>query len=145
MISFRGTIAEILLPPTRSLARAKRSLAGLPGGGGTPLSAGLDCAFMLADSIKRKGQTPTVIVLTDGRANIARDGAPGRPQAEEDAKSSARQFRVAGISSVVIDMSPRPGPQAEAFAKEMDARYLPMPHADATVLAQAVTAATRQD
>lgn len=42
-------------------------------------------------------------------------------------------------------MSPRPGPQAEAFAKEMDARYLPMPHADATVLAQAVTAATRQD
>ncbi|NEW86559.1 magnesium chelatase subunit D [Rhodopseudomonas sp. WA056] len=145
MISFRGTIAEILLPPTRSLARAKRSLAGLPGGGGTPLSAGLDCAFMLADSIKRKGQTPTVIVLTDGRANIARDGAPGRPQAEEDAKASARQFRVAGISSVVIDMSPRPGPQAEAFAKEMDARYLPLPHADATVLAQAVTAATRQD
>lgn len=145
MISFRGTIAEILLPPTRSLARAKRSLAGLPGGGGTPLSAGLDCAFMLADSIKRKGQTPTVIVLTDGRANIARDGAPGRPQAEEDAKASARQFRVAGISSVVIDMSPRPGPQAESFAKEMDARYLPLPHADATVLAQAVTAATRQD
>ncbi|MCD0423157.1 magnesium chelatase subunit D [Rubrivivax sp. JA1024] len=145
MISFRGTIAEILLPPTRSLARAKRSLAGLPGGGGTPLASGLDCAFMLADSIKRKGQTPTVIVLTDGRANIARDGAPGRPQAEEDAKTSARQFRVAGISSVVIDMSPRPGPQAEAFAKEMDARYLPLPHADATVLAQAVTAATRQD
>ncbi|MFT0879362.1 magnesium chelatase subunit D [Rhodopseudomonas sp. G2_2311] len=145
MISFRGTIAEILLPPTRSLARAKRSLAGLPGGGGTPLSAGLDCAFMLADSIKRKGQTPTVIVLTDGRANIARDGAPGRPQAEEDAKASARQFRVAGISSVVIDMSPRPGPQAESFAKEMDARYLPLPHADATVLAQAITAATRQD
>ncbi len=143
MVSFRGTIAEVLLPPTRSLARAKRSLAGLPGGGGTPLAAGLDTAFMMADSIKRKGQTPTVIVLTDGRANIARDGAPGRPQAEEDAKTSARQFRVAGINSVVIDMSPRPGPQAEAFAKEMDARYLPLPHADATVLAQAVTAAAR--
>jgi len=143
MIAFRGTIAEILLPPTRSLARAKRSLAGLPGGGGTPLAAGLDSAFMLADSIKRKGQTPTVIVLTDGRANIARDGAPGRPQAEEDAKASARQFRIAGINSVVIDMSPRPGPQAEAFAKEMDARYLPLPHADATVLAQAVTAAAK--
>lgn len=145
MVSFRGTIAEILLPPTRSLARAKRSLAGLPGGGGTPLAAGLDTAFLMADSVKRKGQTPTVIVLTDGRANIARDGSPGRPQAEEDAKASARQFRAVGINSVVIDMSPRPGPQAEAFAKEMDARYLPLPHADATVLAQAVTAATRQD
>jgi magnesium chelatase subunit D len=142
MISFRGEIAEILLPPTRSLARAKRSLAGLPGGGGTPLAAGLDAAFMLADSVKRKGQTPTVIVLTDGRANIARDGSPGRPKAEEDAKSAARQYRVAGINAVVVDMSPRPGPQAEAFAKEMDARYLPLPHADATVLSQAVIAAT---
>ena len=52
-------------------------LVATGGGGGTPLAAGLDTAFMLADSIKRKGQTPTVIVLTDGRANIARDGAPG--------------------------------------------------------------------
>ncbi|NVN84846.1 MAG: magnesium chelatase subunit D [Rhodopseudomonas sp.] len=142
MIAFRGTIAEILLPPTRSLARAKRSLAGLPGGGGTPLAAGLDAAFMLADSVKRKGQTPTVIVLTDGRANIARDGAPGRPKAEEDAMSSARQMRAAGINAVLVDMSPRPGPLAEQVAKEMGARYLPLPYADATVLSQAVIAAT---
>ena len=75
LIAFRGSAAELLLPPTRSLARAKRSLAGLPGGGGTPLAAGLDAAFALSDSIRRKGQTPTVIVLTDGRANIARDGS----------------------------------------------------------------------
>ena len=85
LIAFRGSVAELLLPPTRSLARAKRSLAGLPGGGGTPLAAGLDAAFALSDSIRRKGQTPTVVVLTDGRANIARDGGQGRPRAEEDA------------------------------------------------------------
>ena len=36
--------------------------------GGTPLAAGLDAAFVLSDSVRRKGQTPTVIVLTDGRA-----------------------------------------------------------------------------
>ena len=60
LIAFRGSAAELLLPPTRSLARAKRSLAGLPGGGGTPLAAGLDAAFALSDSIRRKGQTPTV-------------------------------------------------------------------------------------
>ncbi len=85
LIAFRGSAAELLLPPTRSLARAKRSLAGLPGGGGTPLAAGLDAAFALSDAIRRKGQTPTVIVLTDARANIARDGGQGRPRAEEDA------------------------------------------------------------
>ena len=39
-----------MLPPTRSLVRAKRSLAGLPGGGGTPLAAGIDAAAALADA-----------------------------------------------------------------------------------------------
>ena len=140
LIAFRGTIAEVLLPPTRSLARAKRSLAGLPGGGGTPLAAGLDVAFALSDSIRRKGLTPTVIVLTDGRANIARDGGQGRPRAEADAISAARRLRAAGITAVLVDTSPRPGPQAESFAKEMGARYLPLPYADATTLSKAVLA-----
>jgi magnesium chelatase subunit D len=140
LIAFRGISAELLLPPTRSLARAKRSLAGLPGGGGTPLAAGLDAAFALADLILRKGQTPTVILLTDGRANVARDGGQGRPRAEEDATNAAKQLRAAGIAGVLVDTSPRPGPLAEQFAKEMSARYLPLPHADATTLSKAVLA-----
>jgi len=140
LIAFRGSAAELLLPPTRSLARAKRSLAGLPGGGGTPLAAGLDAAFALADLIRRKGQTPTVILLTDGRANIARDGGQGRRRAEEDAISAAKQLLAAGIATVLVDTSPRPGPLAEQFAKEMGARYLPLPHADATALSRAVLA-----
>ena len=141
LIAFRGATADLLLPPTRSLTRAKRSLAGLPGGGGTPLAAGLDAAWVLADSIRRKGQTPSVIVLTDGRANIARDGAPGRPRAELDAVSAARALRAAGISAVLVDTSQRPGPSGAQLATEMGARYLPLPHADASVLATAVKAA----
>jgi magnesium chelatase subunit D len=140
LIAFRGNIAELLLPPTRSLARAKRSLAGLPGGGGTPLAAGLDAAFVLVDLIRRKGQTPTVILLTDGRANIARDGAQGRPRAEADAIGAARQLRAAGITAVLVDTSPRPGPSGAQLASEMGARYLPLPHADATTLSKAVLA-----
>jgi magnesium chelatase subunit D len=143
LIAFRGSIAELLLPPTRSLARAKRSLAGLPGGGGTPLAAGLDAAFALSDSVRRKGQTPTIILLTDGRANIARDGGQGRPRAEEDAMSAARQLRATGITTVLVDTSPRPGAFAETFAREMGARYLPLPHADAKTLSNAVLASVR--
>jgi magnesium chelatase subunit D len=143
LIAFRGSVAELLLPPTRSLARAKRSLAGLPGGGGTPLAAGLDAAFALSDSVRRKGQTPTVVVLTDGRANIARDGGQGRPRAEEDAMSAARQLRIAGITAVLVDTSPRPGVSGETIAGEMGARYLPLPYADATTLSKAVLASVR--
>jgi magnesium chelatase subunit D len=58
LLAFRGRGAELLLPPTRSLVRAKRSLAGLPGGGGTPLAAGIDAAAALADAVRRRGETP---------------------------------------------------------------------------------------
>jgi uncharacterized protein with von Willebrand factor type A (vWA) domain len=60
-------------------------LAGLPGGGGTPLASALDATRDLVESLRSAGDTPVVVLLTDGRANIARDGAPGRQRATEDA------------------------------------------------------------
>ncbi len=140
LIAFRGKTAELLLPPTRSLVRAKRSLAGLPGGGGTPVAHGLDAAALLCDVVRRKGQLPTVIVLTDGRANIARNGAPGRPQAEADAAVAARALALAGISSLVIDTSPKPAQQSERLAAAMGAVYMPLPYADASMVSKAVRA-----
>ncbi len=146
LIAFRGQGAELLLPPTRSLVRAKRSLAGLPGGGGTPLAAGIHAALMLADLVQRSGDTPVLVVLTDGRANIARDGTSARPRAEEEALAVATQVRVAGVSALLIDTAPRAQPQAGRLAAQMGARYLPLPHADAAALSQAVRrAATTAD
>jgi magnesium chelatase subunit D len=142
MVAFRGPGAELLLPPTRSLVRAKRSLAGLPGGGGTPLACGIDAAVELADGVQRRGGTPVVVLLTDGRANVNRDGIGGRAQASEDALASARAFRSAELKALVVDMSPRPRPDAEKLAHEMGAVYLPLPHADAKALSGAVQAVT---
>ncbi len=141
LLAFRGAGAVLLLPPTSSLVRAKRSLAGLPGGGGTPLAAGLDAALALADTVRRAGQTPLVALLTDGRANIARDGGAGRMRAEEDALGAARALRTAGISALLLDTSPRPAPPAQRLAAEMGARYLPLPYAGAAVVSQAIQAA----
>lgn len=140
LIAFRGAEAEIVLPPTRSLARAKRSLAGMPGGGGTPLASALDAAAGLADSVRRKGQTPSIVLLTDGRANIARDGEPGRAKAEEDAFAAAKVFRVMGLKAVLIDTSPRPQERGARIAAEMGATYLPLPYADAAAMSRAVQA-----
>lgn len=143
VLAFRGAGAELLLAPTRSLVRAKRSLAGLPGGGGTPLAAGLDAAWALAEGIARRGDTPLVVLLTDGRANIGRDGRPDRAAAEQDALKAADRWRGSALAAVVVDTSARPEPRAKALAQRMDALYLPLPHAQAAALNQAVQAVAR--
>ncbi len=140
LVAFRGESAELILPPTRSLTRARRALSELPGGGGTPLALGLDTARECAEAVASKGRTPSLVVLTDGRANIGRDGEPGRKQAGEDAEHSAKAVARAGIDALVIDISARAGPESAALAKAMNARFLALPRADARTIASAVEA-----
>ena len=144
VIAFRGRSAEVLLPPTRSLVRARRSLAALPGGGGTPLAAGLEAACRLAEQVRRSGASPVIVLLTDGRANIARDGEPGRTHAEADALLAARQLRALRLTALVVDTSPQPAAAALRLAREMDALYRALPHAGAAELSAAVQALPRQ-
>ncbi len=138
VIAFRGKQAELLLPPTRSLVNAKRRLAGLPGGGGTPLAHALDTAAALADGIARRGQSPLLVLLTDGRANVARDGSGGRERALQDALQSGRQLAQRQWPSLLIDTSPKPQREATELALAMGAQYMPLPHAGAERLAQSV-------
>jgi magnesium chelatase subunit D len=138
LISFRGSEAELLLSPTRSLVRAKRSLASLPGGGGTPLAKAIDTAFALAKGSLKKGMTPTLVFLTDGRANIARDGTPGRTQAQADAEQSAKLASQVKVRSLWIDTSPQAREEGQQIAQLIGSYYLPLPHARAQELSQAV-------
>jgi magnesium chelatase subunit D len=144
LIAFRGTGAQLLLSPTGSLLRAKRSLAGLPGGGPTPLAAGIDAAMALADGVRRSGRTPIITFLTDARANMTRDGTGGRPKAEAEAMESARALRATGIAALMVDTSPRPNPFARTLAAEMGGRYVPLPYANASALSHAVRAAAAE-
>jgi magnesium chelatase subunit D len=138
VIAFRGRKAELLLPPTRSLVRAKRSLADLPGGGGTPLASGLQAAALMASQVRRAGAVPVLVLLTDGRANIALDGEPGRARAEADALQVARLLRGERFSALVVDTSPQPSAAALALAQAMAASYRALPHAGAAELSAAV-------
>ena len=143
LLAFRGTGAEVLLPPTRSLTRARRALAELPGGGGTPLAAGLDAARLLAEAARARGRTPFVVVLTDGRGNVAADGGTDRRAAEADAETAARAIGEARIAAAFVDISARPRAEGAKLAAAMGARYLPLPRADATAMHAAVVEAQR--
>ncbi len=141
LVSFRGRSAETLLAPTRSLARTKRRLAGLAGGGGTPLAAGLREALSVARAAARRGMTPSYVLLSDGRANVALDGEGDRPRAGADAQALARAVRAAGIGGIVIDAGQRPSDALATLARTMDATYLPLPRAGSRAIRVAARAA----
>jgi magnesium chelatase subunit D len=116
----------------------------LPGGGGTPLAAALASALALANQAQRRGVTPTLVVLSDGRANVARDGAPGRDAALADALRAARQVRAARIASLFIDTAARPSMPAQQLASAMSGRYIALPFATARALNALITDAVKR-
>ena len=141
LVGFRGKTAEVLLPPTRSLVMTKKRLAEAMGGGGTPLASGLAAAFGVAERAKGAGMTPQIVTLTDGRANVALDGAGDRTRAAEDALKLARAIGASGYGGCVIDTGRRPEPKLTDLAAAMDAAYAPLPHASPDAVSAAVTAA----
>ena len=138
LVGFRGRGAEVLLPPTRSLVRTKRRLAGLPGGGGTPLASGLEAALTLSLRARRHGLDPALVAMTDGRPNVARDGTPGRPQAWSDAEAMSRLVRARGVPALVVDTGTRPTAQLRDLAGLMGGPCIPLPRADKARLVDAL-------
>lgn len=143
LVVFRGRQAEILLPPTRSLVRAKRTLSGLAGGGGTPLASGLELARNLALRIERQGSLPFVAVLTDGRANVNVSGEGGRDLAKSQALASAALLGDMSWPVLCIDVSARKGRDVEPLARKMNAEFIHLPHAGAQAVAATVHRAQR--
>lgn len=131
LIAFRGTGAELLLPPTRSLTAAKRKLAALPGGGPTPLAAGLKAGLELALSVERRGSSPVLVLLTDGSGNIALDGTPDRALAAEELARLARNCRARDVKTICIDIARRPRESVTALASMLGADLHILRKADA--------------
>ncbi len=129
LIGFRGRAAEILLPPTRSLVRMRQTLAGVPGGGPTPLADAIAKAAMLGEREQRRGKTVTIVFLTDGKGNMTREGTADRKQAQTDAELVARGLKSLGVRSFLFDNAKRPTGQAQAIAGAMGAFYRHLPYA----------------
>lgn len=144
LIAFRGTSADLLLPPTRSLVAAKRKLAALPGGGPTPLASGLQKGLELALSVRRSGSTPLIVFLTDGSGNIALDGTPNRALAAEELTRLARLYRSNGLKTICIDIARRPRDSVASLAQALGADLHLLRQAEAGGMSDLVDASMKE-
>jgi magnesium chelatase subunit D len=144
VISFRSKTAEVLLPPTRSVERARRALTALAGGGGTPMASALDQLLAIAGQVKRSGGKPVVVLLTDGRANVTRGGEGDKVKAMAEAEEAAKRFAVEGHETLVMDVSPEPQKAARNLAQLLAGQYFHLPRAGASELAAPVRSVLQQ-
>jgi len=70
IVSFHGMNANLDLPPSRSILRARRVLDSLRMGGSTPLGAGLVTTIELIKLVGDKFGETVVLLFTDGRSNV---------------------------------------------------------------------------
>ncbi|GAA1884598.1 putative cobaltochelatase [Streptantibioticus ferralitis] len=114
LVTFRGSGAELALPPTSSVEAGAARLERLPTGGRTPLAAGLLRAreVLRVERLRDASRRPLLVVVTDGRATDATAGSGGR-RADGSApvalaSRAARLLAAEGVSSVVVDCETGP-------------------------------------
>ena len=138
MISFRGTNASLILPPTNSVDLAQVHLQEMPTGGRTPLSAGLFKALEILETerIKDRDVLPLLVLLSDGRGNVAL----GQDSPLDEAYTAAGIIGDDKIPSVVVDTESgfiKLG-MVQSVAEAMGAQYLKLEDLRADSLAEAV-------
>lgn len=138
LISFAGEHATIVLPPSRSLVRARRQISDLAGGGATPLAHALVEAFKLARAEHERGRTPFLVFLTDGRGNMTLEGAADRAGSTEQASRLAKTLIRDQFPSVFFDTSRRPDPRTRRLSDDLGAQYQFLPTADGDTVSKVV-------
>ncbi|PWI43552.1 putative cobaltochelatase [Streptomyces sp. ICBB 8177] len=103
LVTFRGSGAELALPPTSSVEAGAARLERLPTGGRTPLAAGLLKAreVLRVERLRDPSRRPLLVVVTDGRAT-------GGPEPLALASRAARLLAAEQVASVVVDCESGP-------------------------------------
>jgi magnesium chelatase subunit D len=134
IVGFRAERAEILLPPSQSVVRARRILDGLSVGGATPLSAALAVSLGIAEraAAKQGAQRIVLMLFTDGNANIplarteTRDKRTRGLMIEQEIEQLGAALRRAGVAGVVVDTQNRFTSRGEGqrLASQLGGRYI---------------------
>lgn len=134
LVTFRGTAAEVALPPTHSVDAAAQRLEELPAGGRTPLAEGLlEAAHLLAVEHTRDPQRRALlVVVTDGRATAGAD-------AVARSRMAAALLAGTGVTSVVVDCESGPMRMglAATLAEHLGAEHVPIGEVSAEALVDA--------
>jgi len=142
LVAFRGKKAEVLLPPSQSVERAKRELDVLLTGGGTPLASALLTAWKTIVQMRDKSNLQaTLVLITDGRANVALDQSQGdREKIQKELDELSALIRSDNIHSIVIDtqMNFLTKGEAQQLAQKLGGKYVYLPNARAEQIAQAI-------
>ena len=158
IIPFRGDAAEVLLPPSRSIAMARNRLDTMPCGGGSPLAHGLSIAARVGINAMSSGDVGRVMVvcLTDGRANISINKSNGEPEyigpeaikptadeLQEEVDDMAGRLYAAGMNLLVIDTENKfvSSGTAEKLAQKALGKYYYLPNGTDREIAAATTSA----
>ena len=144
LIAFRGTGAELLLPPTNSVEMAQWFLQEMPTGGRTPLARALYLAMetLETEKLKDRDVLPLLVLLSDGRANVslAGDQLTRLASQDDEVQNLATMIAEAKIPAAVVDTEQdfiKLG-LAQGIADSMSARYIKLDDLAAESLADAV-------
>lgn len=165
LIPFQGEMADVLLPPTKSIAMARTRLEQMPCGGGSPLAHALQTALLTGLNSQKSGDVGKVVcvLISDGRANVplcvsngeefdaeavededSKDGKPSRAYLKEEVLACAKQIGVApGFNLLCIDTESKfiSTGLAKEIAEGAMGKYHQIAKADGSAIANVASAA----